>query len=64
MSLDITGGTFLMGTNSAESFPQDGEGPVRRITLDAFAIAPYAVTNADFTVFVEETGYKTENEGA
>ena len=34
----LDGGAFLMGTNSTEGFPNDGEGPVREITLDPFYI--------------------------
>lgn len=39
--------------------PQDGEGPVRQVTLDPFAIAPLTVTNAQFAAFVDATGYRT-----
>ena len=39
--------------------PEDGEGPSRLVTLDAFSIAPMAVTNAQFKDFVRDTRYKT-----
>lgn len=58
----IEGGTFLMGTNSAEGFPADGEGPVREVTVKSFYISPYTVTNEDFKRFVDATGYVTEAE--
>src|SRR5215212_5051339 len=58
----LPGGRFLMGTDDGQGFPQDGEGPVRKITLDPFYIASYATTNAEFSTFVGETGYKTEAE--
>ena len=29
--IKLDGGAFLMGTNRAEGFPADGEGPVREI---------------------------------
>ncbi len=58
----LPGGTFLMGSNDAKGFPQDGEGPVRRIELDPFLVDRCAVTNAEFASFVEETGYQTEAE--
>src|SRR5699024_1152766 len=61
-SVFIEGGQFLMGTNSKEGFPADGEGPIRKITIDSFYIAPYTVTNAEFKAFVDETDYKTEAE--
>src|SRR5690625_5612158 len=43
----IEGGQFLMGTNSKEGFPADGEGPIRKITIDSFYIAPYTVTRSE-----------------
>lgn len=58
----LAGGTFLMGTNDGEGFPADGEGPVHAVTLAPFYIAPYAVTNAEFAAFVQDTGYVTEAE--
>ncbi|WP_430146334.1 formylglycine-generating enzyme family protein [Paenibacillus cisolokensis] len=58
----IPGGTFDMGTETAEGFPSDGEGPVRRVRVDSFYMSPYAVTNAQFKRFVDETGYVTEAE--
>jgi sulfatase modifying factor 1 len=58
----LPGGTFLMGTDDGQGFPEDGEGPVRKISLDPFYISPYATTNAEFSAFVEETGYETEAE--
>ena len=30
----LDGGTFLMGTDTDEGFPADGEGPVRKVALD------------------------------
>lgn len=58
----LPGGTFLMGTNDDEGFPQDGEGPVREVTLRPFYIDPCAVTNRQFAKFVQATGYVTEAE--
>lgn len=58
----LDGGPFLMGTESDEGFPQDGEGPVREVTLDPFWIDRYPVTNAQFAEFVNKTGYVTESE--
>jgi len=58
----IEGGVFRMGTNAADGFPSDGEGPIREVRLDSFRISPYAVTNAEFRAFVDDTGYVTEAE--
>ena len=58
----LQGGEFLMGTEEREGFPADGEGPVRRIRLDAFEIDPVCVTNTRFARFVAETGHITDAE--
>jgi formylglycine-generating enzyme required for sulfatase activity len=58
----LDGGLFLMGTESDEGFPQDGEGPVREVTVDPFYIDRYPVTNEQFAEFARATGYKTEAE--
>jgi formylglycine-generating enzyme required for sulfatase activity len=55
----IPGGTFLMGTADVEGYPEDHEGPVREVELDPFWIDSCSVTNAEFTSFVEATGYRT-----
>jgi formylglycine-generating enzyme len=60
--VSLPGGTFLMGTDYPHGFPQDGEGPVRPVTLSPFQIDTYPVTNEDFAVFVAATGYRTEAE--
>lgn len=58
----LDGGTFLMGTESAEGFPADGEGPVRPVHVDPFYIDINPVTNGRFAEFVAATGYQTESE--
>ena len=50
-----------MGTDDRR-FPADGEGPVRDVSIDGFAIASVPVTNAEFDSFVSATGYATEAE--
>ena len=57
----MIGGSFLMGSNDRR-FPDDGEGPVRRVQLNAFSIACYTVSNLQFAEFVRTTGYTTEAE--
>lgn len=56
--IEIPGGTFLQGSN--DHYIE--EGPVRRMSVDAFGIDRTPVTNRDFAVFVAETGYITEAE--
>jgi sulfatase modifying factor 1 len=58
----LDGGAFLMGGESPEGFPLDGEGPVRRVTVDPFYIDIHAVTNEQFAAFERTTGYVTEAE--
>lgn len=58
----IPEGSFIMGTDDEDGFPNDGEGPARQVTVSAFAISKYPVTNAQFAQFVEATGYVTEAE--
>jgi len=58
----IPGGEFLMGTTDPDAFPADGEGPVRAITLQPYAIDACCVTNEQFNEFANATGYKTEAE--
>ena len=60
--ITISKGTFTMGTDARDGFPADGEGPIRQVTVDEFRIMPNAVTNADFQLFVDATGYVTEAE--
>lgn len=60
--LDLPGGRFLMGTEDADGFPADGEGPVREVAVAPFRIAPTTVTNAQYATFVKATGHVTEAE--
>jgi formylglycine-generating enzyme len=58
----IAGGSFAMGSAHGEGYPDDGESPVRTISLDPFLMDVSPVTNEDFRFFVDETRYKTEAE--
>jgi formylglycine-generating enzyme len=60
--LRLDGGTFLMGTESAEAFPTDGEGPVRKVAVDPFYMDARPVSNWQFREFVQATGHMTESE--
>jgi formylglycine-generating enzyme len=51
----ISGGTFLMGSNQHYS----EEAPAHDVTVGGFWMDKYAVTNAQFRRFVEQTGYVT-----
>jgi formylglycine-generating enzyme len=56
------GGEFLMGSVDPFAYPNDGEGPIRRVRVDPFAIDACAVSNAEFARFVEATRHVTEAE--
>jgi formylglycine-generating enzyme required for sulfatase activity len=58
----LPGGAFLMGTDYENAFPDDGEGPVRRVTLSPFLLDRHTVSNRRFARFVEATHYVTEAE--
>ncbi len=60
----LAGGEFVMGTDSGEGLPADGEGPARRLRVSAFSIAATAVSNEEFRAFVRSTGYITQAEEA
>ncbi|MCU1329813.1 MAG: hypothetical protein JWN34_5183 [Bryobacterales bacterium] len=58
----LDGGPFLMGTDFPSGFLADGEGPIRKVTVDPFYIDVHPVTNQQFEEFVRATGYSTEAE--
>jgi len=58
----LDGGGFLMGSEDSDAFAADGEGPVRRVTIDPFHLDRYPVTNEQFSEFTRATGYRTEAE--
>jgi formylglycine-generating enzyme len=58
----LDGDEFLMGSTDRFAYPDDGEGPVRRVRLGPFEIGPYAVSNAEFDRFARDTGYVTDAE--
>ena len=60
--VSLPGGTFRMGSDDADGRPDDGEGPVRAVTVDGFRIDRATVTNAQFAAFVDATGYRTQAE--
>ena len=53
----IPGGEFTMGTDSPQSY--EHERPAHRVRVDGFWMDANEVTNAEFTTFVDETGYIT-----
>ena len=53
---------FLMGDDSPWSYPEDGEGPRRRVAVEAFELDVCAVSNERFAAFVDATGHVTDAE--
>ncbi|MEZ0298932.1 MAG: formylglycine-generating enzyme family protein [Candidatus Methylacidiphilales bacterium] len=59
----LNGGTFLMGSEDAtQIWKEDGEAPVMSVSVRSFWIDATTVTNAQFSAFIEATGYITEAE--
>ncbi len=56
----IPGGTFMMGSN--EHYPE--EAPAHQVSVAGFWMDQHTVTNAEFSRFVEDTGYVTSAERA
>lgn len=59
--VELPGGTFSMGTDDPDGFPEDHEGPVREVSVESFAVAAHGVSNQRFTGFVGATGYESCN---
>jgi formylglycine-generating enzyme required for sulfatase activity len=54
----IPAGRFLMGSPVQEPGRFDAEGPQHVVTVRAFALGKYEVTNEEFLTFLRETGYQ------
>lgn len=54
-------GAFRMGANDGPH-AEDGEGPERWVRLSAYSMATTTVSNAEFSLFIEATGYATTAE--
>ena len=59
---EIPGGAFLIGSDDAMSYPDDGEAPVREVAVSPYRIDVCTVTNADFAAFAADSGYETDAE--
>ena len=57
----VAEGEFTMGTNNPV-FVADREMPARKMSLEAFQLDVHEVSNNEFGLFVEKTGYVTEAE--
>ncbi|XP_031572586.1 formylglycine-generating enzyme-like [Actinia tenebrosa] len=57
----LKGGVFTMGTDKPFII-LDGEAPARKVRVRPFYMDVYEVSNAEFELFVNDTGYTTEAE--
>lgn len=60
--VDLSGGTFRMGYEGPLANPDEGEGPVRDVTVGPFAITATTVTVEQFAAFVAATDHRTTAE--
>lgn len=61
----IPAGSFMMGSPDNEEDRFNNEGPRHRITFDrGFALSQTEITVAEFGLFVQDTGYRTDAENA
>jgi len=54
----IPGGSFTMGSPAREPGRFESEGPQHAVSVRAFALGKYDVTNEEFLAFLRETGYQ------
>ena len=55
---EIPAGGFLMGSDKkVDKFADDDEMPQHRVTLPAFKMSRYPITNAQYRAFVDDDGY-------
>ncbi|WP_412758936.1 formylglycine-generating enzyme family protein [Metabacillus fastidiosus] len=58
----IPAGEFLVGSENEDSLVADGETFRRKVNIESFYMDQFAVTNEQFSSFIEETGYITDAE--
>jgi len=57
----VPAGSFLMGSTDADEMAYDDEKPQHEVTLPAFKIGKYLITNAQFQTFVDDpNGYRND----
>lgn len=64
-TVSLAAGRFRMGVSEDDEesrFPGDGESPARTVSLSAYAIAAYPLTNHEMAAFIEASGYVTAAE--
>ncbi|RLD03963.1 MAG: hypothetical protein DRI56_11795 [Chloroflexota bacterium] len=56
----VPAGEFMMGSGENDPYGRDDEKPQHKVTLDAFWIDKYEVTNAQYTAFLNAQGNQEE----
>src|SRR5262245_21250075 len=51
-----------MGNGRGDGYPEDGETPIRTVTVGPLEVAATVVTNLEFAAFVDATGWVTDAE--
>ena len=60
--IQVPAGLYEIGTNEADGFSADREGPKLSLALPGYMVDETTVTNASFEKFIAATGYITEAE--
>ena len=58
--IEFAGGSFMLGASKKQGFVFDNEKWAHEVKVEPFAIADKAVTNAQFTEFVNDNGYQKQ----
>jgi formylglycine-generating enzyme required for sulfatase activity len=58
----LPAGKFIQGSSDDEDGRDPDEGPVREVSIRAFALGEREISRAEFGAFVKATGYQTEAE--
>jgi formylglycine-generating enzyme required for sulfatase activity len=58
--VEIAAGPFTMGSRADDEQAYDEEKPAHELTLPAFRISRYPITNAQYRPFVEASGYEEQ----
>lgn len=56
----VEGGTFMMGSTSEQTNPDDDEKPVHEVDLNSYYIGKTEVTVSQFAQFIKATNYRTD----
>lgn len=58
----VKNGIFILGAHGNEVYASNVEKPAHEVYLDAFEMGVYPITNAQFSYFIEDGGYKKDHQ--